>query len=738
MKVLLLLILIVLFPIVTLGQSPYAVHYNSNSGLSSNVIYQAHQDKTGRVWFCSDQGVTLYNGYSFTQYTTDDGLGDNEVFQIHEDSKGRIWFLTLNGKVSYYKDGKFYNNDDHPEFNRLTFNGHLTGVQSFENGSICISSDDIMYVLDENLALADSATFRGMIQSTWAIKNTIYFVSVGGIFQYDFKNEPTRLDTVNWEKNYPRVVRSNGLTYIGSNHRIVELTDQNKTIIHEIDEITNEIISVNKINKDLWIGTRSGVVVYDPITKTVKNKLFTDDAVSSCISDFEGAIWVTTLNKGVHYIQNIEVKEVSGFSRTKVTCLEHYNDQLWAGLSKNRYATISKNGKHSIETISADVQDDISRIRVMKDASLWVIGKRVLMRSFDGKKTNWSHYLGLNDIYLSENQFWIGRRQGYLFPEEKFFHHLEITSSSVIHQEGFPRFKKLESRTNVFCEGREGTFWIGSEIGLYEVKNSGNPKLFSEKINGAVIDLIFSEKDQVLIVATRQNGIYIIKDHTIQKHFHNKNGLSGNLCRAVEIDTSGRIWVATHKGLDLVEIVTDGFRIKNQSNGIVSIDNINDLKIVEDRLYIATDSGIKYFSIEESINHAAKPILSFVQILVNNEKVDLNKKYHFSYHQNELEFEFIGVSFMLKNSLRYRYQLEGYDQEWYYSSERRINYKALPPGDYKFKVQVILPNDVPGELIVYDFSIEKPFWKSWWFIGLIVIVGGISAFCDLESSTSKN
>lgn len=67
------------------------------------------QDSKGNYWFGSHQeGVSFYDGKSFTYFTTKEGFADNQIRSIQEDQFGKIWFGTGNG-ISAYAEGKFTN-----------------------------------------------------------------------------------------------------------------------------------------------------------------------------------------------------------------------------------------------------------------------------------------------------------------------------------------------------------------------------------------------------------------------------------------------------------------------------------------------------------------------------------------------------------------------------------------------------------------------------------------------------
>jgi nitrate/nitrite-specific signal transduction histidine kinase len=93
-----------------------------------------------------------------------------------------------------------------------------------------------------------------------------------------------------------------------------------------------------------------------------------------------------------------------------------------------------------------------------------------------------------------------------------------------------------------------------------------------------------------------------------------------------------------------------------------------------------------------------------------------------SYQQNDIQFYFSTPVFYDPSSVSFRYRLTGADKEWRVTApgERTIRYSALPPGDYKFTFYAIDNSGVQQkQLIHFPFSIEKPFWRTWWFIVLV-------------------
>jgi ligand-binding sensor domain-containing protein len=70
--------------------------------LEANYVRDILQDRDGDLWFATNgNGVFKYDGVNSQHITTRDGLADNLVRELLEDSKGNLWFGTNNGLTKY-------------------------------------------------------------------------------------------------------------------------------------------------------------------------------------------------------------------------------------------------------------------------------------------------------------------------------------------------------------------------------------------------------------------------------------------------------------------------------------------------------------------------------------------------------------------------------------------------------------------------------------------------------------
>jgi signal transduction histidine kinase len=94
-------------------------------------------------------------------------------------------------------------------------------------------------------------------------------------------------------------------------------------------------------------------------------------------------------------------------------------------------------------------------------------------------------------------------------------------------------------------------------------------------------------------------------------------------------------------------------------------------------------------------------------------------------------FNFIGVSLTIPGRVRYRYRLDGYDNDWSQPMEsREAAYTNLPPARYTFRVMASnsagLWNGAPASI---RLEVEPRLSETWWFrvTGLCLIAAAIFA-----------
>ena len=62
--------------------------YTTADGLLRDEVLRIRQDSRGFLWFCTQGGLSRFDGYGFTNYTMDDGLPTPSVNDLVEATDG--------------------------------------------------------------------------------------------------------------------------------------------------------------------------------------------------------------------------------------------------------------------------------------------------------------------------------------------------------------------------------------------------------------------------------------------------------------------------------------------------------------------------------------------------------------------------------------------------------------------------------------------------------------------------
>jgi two-component sensor histidine kinase len=98
--------------------------------------------------------------------------------------------------------------------------------------------------------------------------------------------------------------------------------------------------------------------------------------------------------------------------------------------------------------------------------------------------------------------------------------------------------------------------------------------------------------------------------------------------------------------------------------------------------------------------------------------------------RNQLQIDFVGLSFAPGEVLRYQYRLEGADADWSPPAEQRtVNFANLASGHYRFLVRAVNSDGVASIApAMITFIVLRPLWARWWFIALIMLTLGLISY----------
>lgn len=91
-----------------------SVLYSTDNQISSSLINDIYQDRSGFIWISTEYGLNRFDGNKFNTYRHQDNdttsLNNDYVHLTFEDSKGNIWVGTMGGLVKYNRNTDSFTN----------------------------------------------------------------------------------------------------------------------------------------------------------------------------------------------------------------------------------------------------------------------------------------------------------------------------------------------------------------------------------------------------------------------------------------------------------------------------------------------------------------------------------------------------------------------------------------------------------------------------------------------------
>jgi len=118
-----------------------------------------------------------------------------------------------------------------------------------------------------------------------------------------------------------------------------------------------------------------------------------------------------------------------------------------------------------------------------------------------------------------------------------------------------------------------------------------------------------------------------------------------------------------------------------------------------------------------------------VDSLEKSDRISLN------YDNTSITIEFNSLDFSHQKSIYYFYMLEGVDNTWQRANDlNQAVYSHLPSGSFRFKVKAENADGTVSETIVpFTIKVNPPFWKTWWFLGMVVLcIIGVFIWLDKQ------
>ncbi|SMD17418.1 Two component regulator propeller [Pedobacter nyackensis] len=728
------------------AQTTYIQHFSTKNGLPSNNCYYTLQDSKGYIWIATDAGVSRFDGKVFENFSIDDGLPDNQIIQLKEDKSGKIWFLALNGQLSYFFNGKIYNENNDKLLRLLKFNAVVVSFLEDSKGRIWFGTNKNVLVMWNGKTItkyisADSehqytSTFvhEDKLGKIWAFSNqcvrifdnkTFTIVSHGTL--------PISYKTI---LNLP----DKSLGYLDKNGLNVRVgSDQRLSLKLDSALLNNDpgFFLVDS-NKDLWLSNSSGVYCIEPSGKTTQ--YLKNIPSSQVIKDAKNNMWFTT-NSGIYMLPQKDerlyiINKTNGLNTDMVkSVVKDNNNNLWLGLDEgsmnildlktygvNRKIQLPDKKRYNV--IKQLVYDTLQQ--TMYFASDYGLGRVKNIHSKQNieylKETNNSMFV-VKSFALKNNHTLALALSSGVFVLSDQLNRFEFTSLNF--KQGVDLFNNRAYR--VFYD-RGQNLWFSNINGLSEYSKGalynyhGEHPLLTKRIND-----IQELNDGTIVLATDGYGLVFLKNKKVTSVITQKDGLADNICKRLYVKDN-YIWIITNNGINRIASNKKPLSVESfEYTNAMLADDVNGMFIDDHYAYFATNNGLIYFDYHGASNKHESPKVLISSIISNKTKLGLNYATHtLAPSSNNITFTYSAIDFQNK-SITYRYRLKA-DANWTETRSRRLEFSSLEPGDYTFELSAKSNNSNWSTPTRANFSLKRHFWQTIWFMAALFLFAGFAFY----------
>ena len=572
------------------------------------------------------------------------------------------------------------------------------------------------------------------------------------------------------------VISYHGKIWLGTNRGLYNSAKQEFHASGTVHSLQHEVVTSLAITEDdkLLVGTLCGVDIIDDKTGMIEHwncssvNPLSSNFVNSLLSK-DGQIWVGTETGGITKLAPRQLQleffkhdaaNPASLSPNAVNAMYAAPDgTLWVGTVEgglNALAPGSRNFTHYTMANSGLPHNSVSTLAADNRGNLW-IGTwgtgiavmnlqqpgRIIPLVVDAKHQPFLNFAGALVYDPINDGMWLGTNDGLFFYDLK-------------RQQLIEPFKGCLNVRG--CIGslitRDGKLLMGCVQGMVEInlksrilgKGDFAVKYHQYKLDdpkSGVIDKILSfclAKDGKIWLGSNGYGLYCYnynkEGKTYVKSFTTNNGLANNTVKGIVEDNQGMLWIATDNGLSIFNPKTETFSSYSRKDGLLSSQFYFNgaIRDAKGKIYLGTDEGLMAVTgVNHAVHNSAR--LRFTELLVDNQPVfagsdylddDISIAKRLCIHESDKSFTIFFSALNYGNDSQgvYLYRMKGYENDWVQlkPGQHSVRYSTLPAGSYQFEVKYIPSFDSDKEQVIsVDIKVTPYFWKSWWFVSLMVI-----------------
>ncbi|HGY56676.1 MAG TPA: hypothetical protein ENK44_13290 [Caldithrix abyssi] len=724
---------------------------HNNLGIKDGMVYSQvtsiHKDIYGYMWFGTSSGLSRWDGHHFNNYIFPKSLSDNNCKWITEFADSLMIIATRKNVVKY----------NYRTFRRLNGfpydpNIRISGLLVSGNALFIATQTSGLWILKDE-------TWRNLTQKDGLAANEITAIT---------KSDP-------------------GAVYLSDGEANIYLYRDGILKTVDIAGIPKDL-GINCLYKDdndvLWVGTKKKGLYFATSAGYLKQRPILSGRKINSISEGENGQFFVATDKGVSIIRNYKpvfrLTQKQGLSAKFIWQVYPDRNNVYYIATDGGGVDIYRPGLFATIDQSCNLpNNEVWAICEDRDRHFYIgTTNGVAVYSLDGDTCRFIksilpdhiilalHYASDGVLYAATNEHGV-----YAIKQNKIIHidtalGLSGTSVWTIAEDnaGLIYFGTYGGGINIWNGARitdtlttaDGlpsddiiSSYLGSDGSIYFGTDGGGVV----KYNRGTIDTVLLKTNTIWSTfEDQENNLYFATDDKGLIYYRNgqwdtlsiQEGLSHNSILGILQDKRGKLYLSSDNGLNSVEFIGDSIRIIRigDKEGL-SANECNQGAYFKDSrslLWFGTVNGVTRFNPEYFLPDSLPPKTHLTSIrLYDKELLTGGKPARgtFSYNENYFKFEFIGINFAEPYGTRYKYRLKGLEDNWSVTQHNYVQYTNLKNNNYTFEVMAGNRWGYWSRPVTYSFTIAAPFWQTWWFALLILLIIAVPSFIIIRQRTLR-
>ncbi len=662
-----------------ISEAQMARLYTSGSGLPNSKIYNISQDTDGFIWISTENGLSRFDGMSFTTFKNskeDAGntVASDFVLELFEDSNGTYWVGTSAGLQIFDMEYNTFSKIDLQDKDVPMSIQHISDIIETEyigeNRILAATSGHGIYVIDPKSHKVDTVLTRELksiipsefIKKMFVDSHKRLWIAPqdgnAGVVELSsgkdispatlIQDEDIAITSFAEDRSSDNIIigsSTHGILIYDSISGIIRLAKDPNARKYSVESILKNNISSQCGETTYIIGLENdGIKMFDAETETVSRISLPNIPydmsswkIHCMASDSQNNLWIGAYNKGVLLVPKsmygFEYTDLAdaGFGRANGVCVTSVtenpeNGDLWVGTDGSGIFRISENGKRTQYTKdnSPLTNNSIMSLVIDKRGTLWVA------TYLDGL-FSWSERTGFRQ-FRNQDALGTARTSSLVYsPKSDILyvgtHGNGLSIISLDDEKVVRTFAEDENKwiSDLYLD-RFGILWVGTYNGPMRYDHKIRD-LVSYEIDESLkpgVQSFCESSDGKMWIGTGEGLISFDTETKETETFTEADGLPNNFVNEIRVGSDGNLWVATLNGLSRFSPDTKEFKNYYHYDGLQENEfHTGASYTAEDgRMYFGGINGLTSFypHIVDQCKHPIPPLF-FSDLRVMNEPV---------------------------------------------------------------------------------------------------------------------